>query len=32
MTGSLGHNGGPALEEPVEQPGGLCKHCRHWKA
>lgn len=32
MTGRLGHNGGPVLDEPAERPGGLCKHCLHWKA
>ncbi|MEN3238808.1 hypothetical protein PUR29_35815 [Methylobacterium ajmalii] len=32
MTGRLGHNGGPALEEPTDTRSGRCKHCRHWKA
>ncbi len=31
MTGRLGHNGGPALIEPVDARPGRCMHCRHWK-
>jgi hypothetical protein len=32
VTGCLGHNGGPSLEEPADTRPGQCKHCRHWKA
>ncbi len=32
MTGRLGHNGGPALEESADTRPGQCKHCRDWKA
>jgi hypothetical protein len=31
VTGGFGHNGGPALEEPVGTRPGQCKHCRHWR-
>ena len=32
MTARVGHNGGPALDEPADTRPGRCKHCRHWNA
>lgn len=29
MTVRLGHNGGPALDEPADPRPHQCRHCRH---
>lgn len=30
--GGIGHNGGPALDEPRSAVAGRCRDCRYWRA